>query len=46
MRERAEDNGAQIDIDSEPGVGTRITVQWQELEQHDSDHDLLVGNGS
>ena len=32
MRERAEDIGAKIEIDSEPGVGTRITVQWQDSQ--------------
>jgi signal transduction histidine kinase len=46
MRERAEDIGAKIDFDSEPGGGTRITVQWQEPEYHDGDHDLQVGDGS
>jgi signal transduction histidine kinase len=28
MRERAEKIGAQISFDSEPGVGTTITVEW------------------
>jgi len=35
MRERAVDIGAQIEIDSEPGAGTRITVQWQDSKQGD-----------
>ncbi len=29
MRERAEAIGADIEIDSRPGQGTRVTVVWQ-----------------
>jgi signal transduction histidine kinase len=35
MRERAEDIGARLDIESEPGGGTRIIVQWQESHQNE-----------
>ena len=33
MRERAADIGALIQIDSTPGSGTRITVNWQEIRR-------------
>ena len=33
MRERAEDIGAQLEIESEPGAGTRITIHWQGSDQ-------------
>jgi signal transduction histidine kinase len=46
MRERAEAIGALIDVESEPGKGTRIMVQWQETEQKTDDHDILAGIGS
>ena len=34
MRERADDIGARLQIDSEPGVGSRITLRWQAPDMH------------
>jgi signal transduction histidine kinase len=33
MRERAESIGAQLDLESNPGNGTRIAVLWQASRQ-------------
>lgn len=46
MRERAEDIGAKFDIESKPGAGTRITVQWQQSGQNKKDGDLPNGTAT
>jgi signal transduction histidine kinase len=46
MRERAEDIGANFEIESKPGAGTRITVQWQQSEHVNKDDDLSIGTAT